>query len=332
MKIINTKDNPFEIQSLKDYYNDKHKYIKFKCIRCGKIEIKRDVSIEKLSELVCGPCLRKEGTFKAHGSYTWNNPNKRKATCVEKYGVDNPAKLDKNKQILRDRANTDFYEKRQEKIRQTCLNKYGVDNVAKSEISKQHARETCMKKYGVSHPMKTPEGFKKVAWKNIFYDNEYFDSSWELAYWIWCKNHKLSIARNHQGFLLSNGSYFYPDFIVDGNLVEIKGDHLKKIESFKYKLDFCKKNNIKILSYNDLLPIFKEVYQFMKDNDLPLPRIKTKRAINEITDISQLDQYKNKNCKIQYNCSCCGSLVITGYQIIKHFGNLKCKKCRKQSN
>ena len=59
MKIINTKDDPFEIQSLKDYYNDKHKYIKFKCIRCGKIEIKRDVSIEKLSELVCGPCLRK---------------------------------------------------------------------------------------------------------------------------------------------------------------------------------------------------------------------------------------------------------------------------------
>ena len=201
MKIINTKDDPFEIQSLKDYYNDKHKYIKFKCIRCGKIEIKRDVSIEKLSELVCGPCLRKEGTFKAHGSYTWNNPNKRKATCVEKYGVDNPAKLDKNKQILRDRANTDFYEKRQEKIRQTCLNKYGVDNVAKSEISKQHSKETCMKKYGVDHPMKTPEGFKKAAWKNIFYDNEYFDSSWELAYWIWCKNHKLAIARNHQGFL-----------------------------------------------------------------------------------------------------------------------------------
>ena len=67
--------------------------------------------------------------------------------------------------------------------------------------------------------------------------------------------------------------------------MEIKGDHLKKIESFKYKLDFCKKNNIKILSYDDLLPIFKEVYQFMKDNDLPLPRIKTKRAINEITDI-----------------------------------------------
>ena len=99
--------------------------------------------------------------------------------------------------------------------------------------------------------MKTPEGFKKAAWKNIFYDNEYFDSSWELAYWIWCKTHKLSIARNHQGFLLSNGSHFYPDFIVDGNLVEIKGDHLKKIESFKYKLDFCKKNNIKIyLNYH----------------------------------------------------------------------------------
>ena len=33
--------------------------------------------------------------------------------------------------------------------------------------------------------MKTPEGLKKAAWKNIFYDNEYFDSlpgNWHTGY------------------------------------------------------------------------------------------------------------------------------------------------------
>ena len=50
---------------------------------------------------------------------------------------------------------------------------------------------------------------------------------------------------------------YFPDFKIGNTLYEIKGDHLKKIESFKYKLDFCKKNNIVIdISVKDLFDFF----------------------------------------------------------------------------
>ena len=194
----------------------------------------------------------------------------------------------------------------------------------------EKCKKTCQEKYGVDHPMKNENVFKKCAWKNIKYDNVYFDSSWELAYWIYCKKHNINIKRNTKLYDLGNGSKCNPDFIVDGSLVEIKGNHLKKQESYKYKELFYKKNNIKVLSYNDLLPMFKDVYQFMKDNNLPLPKLDTKRAVYEVSDISEIEKYKNKNCKIQYVCKNCGKMCITGYKIIKHFNNLLCKDCRKK--
>ena len=54
-----------------------------------------------------------------------------KQTCLEKYGVDNPAKSELIK----------------EKYKQTCLEKYGVDNSAKSELIKEKTKQTCLKKY-----------------------------------------------------------------------------------------------------------------------------------------------------------------------------------------
>lgn len=167
-----------------------------------------------------------------------------------------------------------------------------------------------------------------MAAKKIKWDNIYFDSSWEVAYYIWCKKHDIDIERNYQMFELSNGRKCCPDFIVNGQLVEIKGDHLKKNENYKYKQKFYTKNNIKVLSYDDLLPIFKEVYSILIENNLPLPRIRTKRKIHSISSIDEIEQYKNENCKIQYVCTECGAMNITGYKILKHFNNLLCKKCR----
>ena len=57
---------------------------------------------------------------------------KYKNTCLEKYGVDNPAKSEEVK----------------EKERHTCLEKYGVDHYNKTDESKQKHAKTCIKKYG----------------------------------------------------------------------------------------------------------------------------------------------------------------------------------------
>ena len=55
-----------------------------------------------------------------------------KETCLQKYGVDNPAKSKIAK----------------EHYKQTCLEKYGYDNSAKLDIIKEKAKQTCLEKYG----------------------------------------------------------------------------------------------------------------------------------------------------------------------------------------
>ena len=58
----------------------------------------------------------------------------------------------------------EYLRKRNEKRKQTCLEKYGVDNASKSEATKEKARQTCLDKYGVPYTTQV-EAFKekKVA-------------------------------------------------------------------------------------------------------------------------------------------------------------------------
>ena len=87
---------------------------------------------------------------------------------------------------------------------------------------------TCMNKYGVEYTCLNHEVMSKSSQK-YFYENEIFDSSWELALWIYAKDHQEPIIRNPCRFeyLLDNQiHYYYPDFEYKGILLEIKGDHL----------------------------------------------------------------------------------------------------------
>ena len=65
-------------------------------------------------------------------------------------------------------------------------------------------------------------GFKSGWYKNIW-----CDSSWELAFVVYCIDNSIPIVRNKVGFQWkdANDSYhtYYPDFIIDGIYYEIKG-------------------------------------------------------------------------------------------------------------
>ena len=70
---------------------------------------------------------------------------KRKQTCLEKYGVENAAQSNRVK----------------DKSKQTCLEKYGVEYAFQAEIVKQHIKETCLKKYGVNWAFQSEIAKKK---------------------------------------------------------------------------------------------------------------------------------------------------------------------------
>lgn len=93
--------------------------------------------------------------------------------------------------------------------------------------------------------------------KKGWYKGYFCDSSWELAYVIYCLDHNISIKRNlekRQYIWKDRIKNYIPDFIVEGQLVEIKG---YETEEWKEKI----KNNpdIKVLNKKELIPIFEYV-------------------------------------------------------------------------
>ena len=59
-----------------------------------------------------------------------------------------------------------------------------------------------------------------------------FDSSFELAIYIWCKDHKIEFeyqpnvifTYEHDGIVRT----YEPDFVIEGKVIEVKGDHFFK--------------------------------------------------------------------------------------------------------
>lgn len=131
-------------------------------------------------------------------------PNVRRSIAqhnLEKYGAETVLKCDEIKQ----------------KIKQTLLEKYGIDHIWKSDIHKEKARDTMLQKYGTLN-------IRKCCYD---YDNEQFDSEWELIVWIYFKEHGAKLKRNPKIFEYEfNGKLhkYVVDMQIDNLLVEVKGD------------------------------------------------------------------------------------------------------------
>ena len=227
---------------------------------------------------------------------------KRKQTCIEKYGVDNPAKvkaiheksnttkLEKYGYIghfqkpgaqedLQERAHTDESYK---KKRATCVDKFGVDHYMKSEENIKDHKEKIMAKTGYDNPMRNPAVRKKIIdeygqlgrVKGYTYREIHFDSSWELATYIWLTDHKKQFIYHPQipfTYIGDDGLDHegYPDFLIEGKFYEIKGTQFfnENHEPFNMytqkfwwgKFQAMKENNIEILEHIAIKPYLEYV-------------------------------------------------------------------------
>lgn len=88
-------------------------------------------------------------------------------------------------------------------------------------------------------------------------DGEFFDSSWEVAYWFYCKDHGIYLERNKKKFpyKYNNEIHKYlPDFFDGSQYIEIKGH-----EDSKCKFKYTAVENLKIV-----YDVSKEI-AYMKD-------------------------------------------------------------------
>jgi hypothetical protein len=94
-----------------------------------------------------------------------NLVDRRKQTCIEKYGADNPSRIEKFKKKRTDTLlnnlgvdNAFKSKKVKRKIKKTIQAKYGVDNVSQSELIKEKKRDTYRLNFnGYDHWTKDPE-------------------------------------------------------------------------------------------------------------------------------------------------------------------------------
>lgn len=94
---------------------------------------------------------------------------KRKETCLSKYGVENPSQVqsikDLKKQKSIEKFGTDYpfqSESVKEKSKQTLIANYGVDNISKHQESQDKKVQTFIEHFGVNHPLKCQDVKDKI--------------------------------------------------------------------------------------------------------------------------------------------------------------------------
>lgn len=221
---------------------------------------------------------------------------KTKQTCLERYGVNacvqNEAIHQKMIQTnLEKYGVTNVFSNNEvkNKIKNTLLEKYGVDNPKKSKEISDKIKQTCLEKYGNECCLGNHDVRVKCQQKYL-YHNVYFDSSWELYYFIYLTEHKIDFEYQPNISFKYLDTQYFPDFKVNNEYIEIKGNHFfengKMINPYDRTLDYIYEakhqcmlnNNVKILTENDLIDVFKYVddkytTDFVKlfKTDLPFP-------------------------------------------------------------
>lgn len=222
-----------------------------------------------------------------YGSSGYNNIEKIKETNIKKYGYPNVSQSfskEAKQQIKRNTQKTlfkkygtleywksekltDSYIQQQEKSKDTCLKKYNVPYYTQSTEFKKRVpertlktQETCMDKYGVINVSQSKEVSVRRG-THYLYDNLSFDSSWELALWIYAKDHNESIIRcpcSYEYVYYNEKHIYIPDFKYMNKIIELKGPQF--LEDNKMICPYDTKQN----------ELYNAKYQCMIDNGVEI--------------------------------------------------------------
>ncbi len=273
--------------------NRKIKKVAFTCIdcNCNTVVTERSFYNRKFfnNEKLCKSCyLRRYWLLDGKKDKMLENLRK---TSMEKWGVPIPFMAKEN----------------QEKLKFNNIKKYGVENAFQRKDVKEKIKNTNKERYGA-------EVFNQSEYRNMLgfnsflkkykYNNMYFDSSWELAFWLYCADHKITISKETERFEYDfNGTkhYYYPDFKIPCGLIEIKGTHLIRDDKwinpysevddglFEAKHQCALRNNVIIISEKDMKRILiyiKNKYgkNYLKSYQIHYSSYMSKEKRREVTD------------------------------------------------
>ena len=217
--------------------------------------------------------IKGNDTKEAKYGYRGVNQEKSKKTKLERYG--DPYYCDRSKAkatiIKKFGSWNNYHDYWLKSVINTNRLKRGVDWWQQTPEWNNLLTNIFQDTYGVNRYSQLPIWASEVK-KLYKYNGLAFDSLWELQYYIYCVNHNIDIKRCDKVFyyIFNNKTYIYhPDFEVNGELIEIKGDHFFKEDGtmcnpFDHSQDDLYEakhqcgliNGVKYLSSNELLPCF----------------------------------------------------------------------------
>lgn len=172
--------------------------------------------------------------------------NKIKSTNLVKYGAEHISQTERFKAKTRNTNLTKYgveyisqVEEVKEKVKKTNLLRRGVEYPTQSEEVRKKVKITLKSKYGVDNISQVPETrekFKKtmvenygtIHQKHIYhFDGLNFDSSWEVAFYIYNKDKNILIERNIEPleyYFNEEKHLYFPDFKIGDNYFEVKGE------------------------------------------------------------------------------------------------------------
>lgn len=274
------------------------------CLNCGCI-ITRDIDYNYATPQYCSVECQRHSKIrlqnaistieKRYGDSHYNNRQQARETCMIKYGALNNMQSEKGMQEYRqsmqdkygvnytfeikqvwEKANNTFFEKYgairasqceevKEKQAKTNNEKYGCKCALQNDCIHVKSINTMQEKYGCTHPSQSPEIIKKSKGKYL-YNYIYFDSSPEIAYYIWLVDNNIKFEYKPKDKSIqyvdkyNKQHKYFPDFyLIDSNkLVEIKGDN------------HFKNGKLINISNNDLNYIAEAKQQCMIENNVEI--------------------------------------------------------------
>lgn len=202
----------------------------------------------------CGKECHGKNSLKQHETRCKNNPNK-----IVNYipGFNNKGRIPWNKGLSKETDDRlqksgqtlhERYESGDLKIWCDGLTKDSDERVAKY-VKKMKNNPDCG-----GYREKSGYG-KSGTYRGIF-----CNSTWELAYLLYCIDNNYKIERCNKYYMYTGADNeehkYYPDFIVNDEIIEIKG---YVTESWKMKLPVVEKEHIKVLYKEDMQPILDYV-------------------------------------------------------------------------
>ena len=223
-------------------------------------------------------------------------------TNRKKYGVDWYYQSDEFKLKSCDtklRLHGDAHYRNDEQIYQTCLDRYGSISPFGNEEIRNTINQTNIKNFGVDNPWKVKEIQDKCKQKYLF-ENQYFDSAPEIAFYIWLKDNNIDFEYSPNIFFEYECDQkiwrYYPDFKVQNRFYEIKGDQFfedkdptkrminpydaSQNDRYEAKHQCMLKNDVKILTSKDYVKYVHYVDEKYGCNYLKSFKCKIKERIS----------------------------------------------------